>query len=127
VNMPSTNIRNTIIAQNFVDTTGIGPDVWGAATSSGHNLIGDSSGSTGFVNGTKSDQVGTSANPIDPKLAPLANNAGPTKPHALLAGSTAIDRGDNTNAPATDQRGVARPRDGDRNGSKIVDIGAFEI
>jgi hypothetical protein len=27
---------------------------------------------------------------------------------------------------ATDQRGVIRPRDGDGNGSKLVDIGAFE-
>jgi hypothetical protein len=31
-----------------------------------------------------------------------------------------------TGAPAADQRGVAWPRDGDRNGSRVVDIGAFE-
>ena len=122
----TSSVRNTIIAENLVDLVGIGPDVSGAFTSGGHNLIGDGSGSTGFVNGTNGDQVGTSANPIDPKLAPLANNGGPTKTHALLAGSPAIDRGDNTNAPATDQRGVSRPRDGDGNGSRIVDIGAFE-
>jgi hypothetical protein len=43
-----------------------------------------------------------------------------------LPGSPAIDKGDSANAPATDQRGVSRPRDGDGNGSKVVDIGAFE-
>jgi hypothetical protein len=70
--------------------------------------------------------VGTAANPIDPRLAPLASNGGPTKTHALLAGSPAIDRGDNSGAPAADQRGVARPRDGDGDGTSVVDIGAFE-
>jgi hypothetical protein len=100
--------------------------VSGAFTSGGHNLIGDGTGSTGFVNGVNGDQVGTAVNPIDPMLAPLANNGGPTKTHALLVGSPAIDRGDNTGAPATDQRGVGRPRDGDGNASRIVDIGAFE-
>jgi hypothetical protein len=100
--------------------------VSGDFTSGGHNLIGDGTGSTGFVNGVNGDMVGTAANPIDPRLGPLANNGGPTQTHALLAGSPAIDHGDNTNAPATDQRGVARPRDGDHNGSRAVDIGAFE-
>jgi hypothetical protein len=119
-------VRNTIIAQNLVDLGGAGPDVSGAFTSGGHNLIGDGSGGTGFRNGTQGDQVGTAADPIDPGLAPLANNGGPTMTYALLAGSPAIDRGDNTAAPATDQRGIARPRDGDGNGSRIVDIGAFE-
>jgi hypothetical protein len=70
--------------------------------------------------------VGTANNPIDPRLGALADNGGPTKTHALLAGSPAIDHGDNNDAPAIDQRGVARPRDGDGNGSRVVDIGAFE-
>jgi hypothetical protein len=37
------------------------------------------------------------------------------------------ERRNNSGFPATDQRGVARPRDGDGNGSSIVDIGAFEL
>ncbi len=119
-------VRNTIIAQNQVDIDGAAPDVSGAFISGGHNLIGDGTGGTGLTNGVNGDQVGTDADPIDPGLAPLANNGGSTMTHALLAGSTAIDRGDNSGAPATDQRGVARPRDGDGNGSRIVDIGAFE-
>jgi hypothetical protein len=72
--------------------------------------------------------VGIAANPIDPKLGPLASNGGPTKTMALLAGSKAIDAGDNAGAPATDQRGAGFPRkkDGNFDGSAIVDIGAFE-
>jgi hypothetical protein len=100
--------------------------VYGTFVSGGHNLIGVVDGfATGF--GAASDQLGTSSDPLDPLLGPLANNGGPTQTHALLAGSPAIDKGDNTGAPATDQRGVARPRDGDGNGSLLVDIGAFEL
>jgi hypothetical protein len=40
---------------------------------------------------------------------------------ALLPGSPAIDAGDNTHCPATDQRDIARPQ-----GAKC-DIGAFEV
>src|SRR5262245_50496702 len=54
------------------------------------------------------DMVGTAANPIDPGLAPLANNGGLTRTHSLLAGRPAIDRGGSSGAPATDQRGVGR-------------------
>ena len=39
----------------------------------------------------------------------------------------AIDHGDNLGAPTTDQRGVARPRDGDFNATAIIDIGAIEV
>ena len=83
-------------------------------------------GGNGFTNGAQGDQVGTPASPLDPKIGPLENNGGPTKTHALLRGSRAIDRGANAGAPRRDQRGVKRPSDGDRNGSKIADIGAFE-
>ena len=34
--------------------------------------------------------------------------------------------GNNTGAPATDQRGFARPQDGDGDGTATVDIGAVE-
>jgi hypothetical protein len=80
-------------------------------------------GGAGFV---RSDTLGTYVAPVNPRLAPLANNGGPTFTHALLRGSPAIDAGDDTNAPATDQRGIARPRDGDGNRVAVIDIGAFE-
>jgi hypothetical protein len=119
-------VRNTIIALNQVDFTGSDPDMSGDFTSQGHNLIGDGTGGSGFTKGVNGDIVGTAANSIDPKLGPLANNGGPTKTHALLAGSRAIDQGDNANLPYTDQRGFPRKKDGNRDGRVIVDIGAFE-
>jgi beta-glucanase (GH16 family) len=54
----------------------------------------------------------------DAGLDLLADNGGPTLTHALLAGSPAIDAGDNTVCPATDQRGVAR--------DAACDVGSFE-
>jgi predicted outer membrane repeat protein len=123
------SIRNTIIAMNVADVAGSGPDVSGAFTSAGHNLIGNSTGSTGFTNGVLGDMVGSAVGPLDPKLGPLANNGGPTKTMALLSNSKAIDHGDNTGVPGSDQRGGGHPRilDGNQDGSAVVDIGAFEF
>jgi hypothetical protein len=59
--------------------------------------------------------------PDDPLLAPLADNGGATKTHALGDGSPALDRGLPGNW-ATDQRGPGFPRV--LNG--VADIGAFE-
>jgi len=58
----------------------------------------------------------------DPMLAPLADNGGPTKTHALLSNSTAIDAGANGFALQYDQRGPGFPRVNGPN----PDIGAFE-
>ncbi|HSQ55554.1 MAG TPA: choice-of-anchor Q domain-containing protein [Gemmata sp.] len=123
------SLRNTIVALNLVGPTGTGSDLTGTLFASrGHNLIGDGSSAGAFVNGSNGDIVGTNANPIDPRLGPLANNGGPTQTMALLAGSRAIDHGDNANLPPTDQRrvGFSRVKDGNGDGSAIVDIGAFE-
>jgi hypothetical protein len=121
----TTTIKNTIVALNM---TGTDPDVFGAFTSQGHNLIGKEDGSAGFVNGVEGDQVGSSGSPINPKLGPLQNNGGPTATLALLPGSPAIDAGDDSvlGPPlslTTDQRGPGFPR---KSGAH-VDIGAFEF
>jgi hypothetical protein len=95
------------------------PNVAGAGVtgSLGHNLSTDAS-----FTAAAGDQLNT-----DPRLAPLANNGGPTQTLALLAGSPAIDAGDNTLAVdqngqplTTDQRGAGRIFNG------AVDIGAYE-
>jgi hypothetical protein len=58
----------------------------------------------------------------DPKLAPLADNGGPTQTMRLQPGSAAIDQvpASGAGCPATDQRGVARPS------GTACDIGAYE-
>jgi hypothetical protein len=58
----------------------------------------------------------------DPRLAPLADNGGVRKTHALLEGSPAIDTGNNTAGLLYDERGPGYPR------VKGVqaDIGAYE-
>src|ERR1019366_3933101 len=61
-----------------------------------------------------------SLNNTDPKLAPLDNYGGPTPTMALLAGSPAINGGNNAAYAPVDQRGRARPF------GAAPDIGAFE-
>jgi hypothetical protein len=58
----------------------------------------------------------------------LANNGGPTRTHALVGGSPAIDTVTDGTCPPPirDQRGVRRPQDGDNDGAAICDTGAFE-
>jgi CSLREA domain-containing protein len=122
------NVKNTILAGNHAAGTPW-QDLGGVFTSLGHNLIGIGYDASGFTDKVQGDQVGTVAAPLDPHLGPLANNGGPTLTHALLAHSPAIDRGDNTDiAFITDQRGTgfSRIKDGDGNGRRIIDIGAWE-
>ena len=104
---------------------GTGPDLLGAFTSLGHNLIGLRTGNTGFTNSVLSDLVGTNS-AINAKLGALTNNGGFTRTCALLSGSPALDVGDDaiTNTPlplTSDERGYPR-----RSGAH-VDIGAYEL
>src|SRR5262249_42247198 len=54
------SIRSSIVANNAAPS---GPDAFGTFTSSGHNLIGVTDGSSGWV---ASDLTGTSSSPLDP-------------------------------------------------------------
>jgi len=105
---------------------GSGPDLAGSFSSQGHNLLGETNGSTGFTNGVNSDLAGTAAAPLDPKLGLLAGNGGLTLTLALLHGSPALDAGDDSllgppYSLITDQRGFPRKA------GAHVDIGAFEF
>lgn len=105
------NLKNTIVAGNLALGTSI-PDVGGAVTSQGTNLIGNTTGGSGF---TASDLLN-----VNPMFGGFANNGGGTYTMSLLAASPAINAGNNVGAPPTDQRAVARPQGG------TVDIGSYE-
>jgi CSLREA domain-containing protein len=129
---PETNqasaFRNNIVAEN---TALNGMDVFGTFVNATNNLIGIGEPSTGITNGVNGNLVGTVDSPVNPGLAPLANNGGFTETRALLETSPAIDAGNKTFAinPLTtqilqyDQRGLQRifPTAGQ------VDIGAYEF
>ncbi len=102
-------VRNSILAAAADGPCSLGDQP--AIQSQGHNIATDGSCSLSGPG----DQPST-----DPMLSPLADNGGPTRTHALIWGSPAIDAGDNGLCPGLDQRGVPRT-DG------ACDIGAFEF
>ena len=112
---PHAELVNTIVSAN---AAGASNDCDGTLVSNSHNLVQDVAGCT--ITGDPTGNIlGVSAG-----LLPLADNGGPTWTMAPGAGSPVIDAGWNAACPVTDQRGVARPRDG---GSGLVcDIGAVE-
>jgi hypothetical protein len=114
--------QNTILAHNSAQ---IGPEMEGTIDSGGTNLIFRPTG----ITITRAPGIPADLTSVDPKLAPLASNGGPTQTMAIAPGSPAIGAGtavSNTEViappfPATDQRGYPRTSSG---GS--VDIGAYE-
>jgi hypothetical protein len=119
------NVINTIVAENTA--TGVGPDIAGSVNTADHNLIVNGSGMTILTN-QGGNLIGGNGNPvIDPRLGPLQNNGGPTQTLALLADSPAIGHADNTNASATDQRGITRIDEFFLFLPEATDIGAFEF
>lgn len=62
----------------------------------------------------------------DPQLGPLSNRGGGTLTRLPLTGSPLIDGGVNGGCEPTDQRGEARPLDGDGDGLAVCDRGAVE-
>ncbi|WP_028470765.1 DUF4347 domain-containing protein, partial [Neptunomonas japonica] len=102
------NIQNTIISANTASFSNV--DVDGTFVSLGNNLIGDTSGSLGWIGSDLTD--------VSAGLGALANNGGFSQTHALMDGSLAINAGNNLNAPIVDQRSINR--------IGTIDIGAYE-
>lgn len=123
----SLTLDRSIVASNMGEVAG--PDGFfngGNINSNGFNLIRDNSNFP--LTPITGDQIGTPGAPIEPNLLGLADNGGPTETIALGGMSPAIDAGPMDSTPLfADQRGFTRDRDGDRNGSFITDIGAFEV
>ena len=105
-------VSNSLIALN--SSSGLGPDCHPGPSivSAGHNLIGDTT-DCGTVFGAATHDLTN----VNPKIAQLADNGGPTKTIALRRHSKAINHAD-SDAPKRDQRGVKR--------NSKPDIGAYE-
>jgi predicted outer membrane repeat protein len=134
----SLELNHTIVAQNISIGLGGSGDVsglLGTTITAQYSLIGNSNGSgltpapVGSPDANGNLIGGTSFfTQINPQLASLADNGGPTLTHALLAGSPAVNAGDPAatagldGVPLHDQRGAPFTR---VYGGRI-DIGAFE-
>lgn len=90
--------------------------------SSPHAIVnqGAIGGGSNLITTNQGVSNGLIASTADPRLGPLQNNGGPTSTMALGDGSPALDSGNPANAPAYDQRGMARIV------GAGIDIGAFE-
>src|SRR5229473_1663730 len=113
-NFNAASVKNSIVGNSS------GGNCYGTITASGANL--DTDGSCRSISFT-------TVTPAQLNLGPLAlNPPGTTATQALLPGSAAINAATNCtdvsgNSVTTDQRGVARPD----NGESACDIGAFEL
>ncbi|MDQ3565686.1 MAG: hypothetical protein M3436_16765 [Pseudomonadota bacterium] len=121
LNTGTLTLARTLVSGN---TSPTGPEIgdYGTITANNYNLFGHDgdAGVFGFSPGSTdlvpSESLGAILN------ATLANNGGPTRTHALAAGSPAIDASpDDADCAPTDQRGVRRPQ------RAACDIGAFEV
>jgi len=123
-NLDTFNLRNTLVAGNYHDSSFDAADCTGTVNSYGRNLFGTLTPCTVVTGSGTWDALNSLF-----LIGPLQDNGGPTWTHALLAGSNAIDGGDpvqgcvdNNSVPlATDQRGFPRVV------GASCDIGAFEF
>ncbi len=143
---PAVTISNTIIAGNLALQSGsdlfVDPD---SLLTVNYSLLGVADGLPA-ITGNTGNHLGAEGNPLDPLLAPLADNGGSVQTHALLPGSPAIDAGNHaltlkdtydldgdgnkTEPIPFDQRGhsFARIFDAAGEGNLLaVDIGAYEV
>lgn len=124
---PTIVLQSSIVAGNSASgAADSGPDLYFNATflinvPGNNNLIGVANSGNFSLTGT-GNLTGTLASPLNPLLAPLANNGGPTKTHSLLPGSPALNAGSNDYSLTHDQRGPGFAR----TAGPRADIGAFE-
>jgi CSLREA domain-containing protein len=124
---PAVSVVSTIVAQNDNQPNpAASPDLRSGAAAQAflvnNSLIGATDGSF-LAGGSANNLTGTIAAPVNPLLAALAGNGGPTETHALQVGSVAINAGSNPAGLAFDQRGATF----NRAAGPAADIGAFEV
>ena len=128
-------ISNSIVARNLDLSLGgsmqVNPDcvvgTSGSLVSAGHNLVGNIGTLCVLTSADASDQIGTPAAIINPRLQPFGLYGGPVETFPPMPASPAVERG--SAAPsgqpgaceALDARGVLRPQ------ATRCDIGAAEL
>jgi hypothetical protein len=118
----ATLTHNIVAGNSSPAQPDIGTQGGGSFNVASYNLVGNGTGS-GLTDGVNGNHVGTSGAPINPLLAPLRDNGGPTRTHYPLPGSPILDAGD----PAFDGTGLTDQRGQPRVWSGRVDIGAVEF
>ena len=125
-------LNSTIIARNAASDSA--PNISGVVTSTGHNLVGNTSGSEG-TNWLTTDIL----NVANPQLGQPQTNGGPSVGASgaqqvlvtveVLAGSPALQAGDSTTMPppATDERGVPRNQAAPNIGAYEATLEAFRL
>ncbi len=110
-------LRHCLVAGNTA-VNGQGPDLSGFGTIASYfSLIGNGADS-GIGNGSNGSRVGTSATPLDARVAPLGYYGGPTSTMPVLPDSLAVNLAA-TSVSRIDQRG--------RTMNSIPDAGATEF
>jgi hypothetical protein len=111
-NSATMNVKNSLIGLNTAPAFGADCNAEGDFVSGGHNLVANPDTQECVLSLTGPGDITN----VNPRIAQLANNGGPTKTIALRRHSKAINHA-GSDAPKRDQRGVKR---------HDPDIGAFE-
>ena len=132
---PTVSLRSTIVGDNAApvgaDATSLLEGSMSPATeepggiAAGFSLVESPAAGLGLIGDPgPSNLIG-----VDPQLAPLANNGGPTETHAPALTSPAVDAG-TANGFTTDQRGQSRTLDAAATNNPLsdgTDMGALEL
>jgi hypothetical protein len=115
INGASISLHNSILKGNAVNNC---YSTSGTLYSEDYNILSDI-----FCPLTGPTTHNLSSNPL---LNALAAHGGSTQTMSLQSASPAIDAGDPSFCPATDQREFPRPADGNHDDNPVCDIGAYE-
>jgi hypothetical protein len=116
-------LQSSVLSNNVSGTSSPAADDFGVTRyTPGFNLV-PTSGQNNLVLASSSVVPADTITGVCPGLGPLRDNGGPTRTHALLGGSPAIDHGNNTVPYAADQRGSPFQRVS----GAAADIGAYEV